>query len=92
MESLEFMVTQFLWYWWVALTHKSTSSKIPNLERIIFLTNITNRHFRDKLHPHAQINEKPTIHENCNQKVPRILPHENIAFCGVVFHSSVIEE
>lgn len=85
MESLEFMVTQFLWYWWVALTHKSTSSKIPNLERIIFLTDIN-------LHTDAQINKKPTIHENCNQKVPRILPHENIAFCGVVFHSSVIEE
>lgn len=37
-ESLEFVVAQFSWYSWVALSHEFTTSTKTNLERAIFIT------------------------------------------------------
>lgn len=62
MESLEFMVAQFLWYLWVALPHQFTSLTKTNLERVIFLTETEIRRIHETTSP--QISKKPIIHEN----------------------------
>lgn len=42
-ESLEFVVAQYLWYLWVALTHKFTSLMKIFVERVFF-TETENMH------------------------------------------------
>lgn len=42
-ESLKFVVSQFSWYWRVALSQEFTSSTKTNFERVSFLTEAENQ-------------------------------------------------
>lgn len=72
MESLEFMVSQFLWYSWVALPNEFTSLTKTNQKELLKLKTDASA----KLHPHKYA--KNPQHENLNDSTVLVCEYRSI--------------